>query len=603
MLKAINPGWRGDGKTIVYREDWRKEEVGMTGYEKTESVLKDIMNSILPNMEFTTETCNDFESNTLPTLDTQLWIRNGKVNYSYYEKPTTNKQVLNKKSAMSENGKIASLSQELIRRLKNTDLSLPQNNKDDIINMYCRKMVTSGYTRSQIHRIITAGLRGFDKMVLRQAKGLCEIHRPAAKGAATRNRKKLLGKSRWFKPRRQEEGDDGEKCPERMSGGNSWQSGGNGCGKTSKEQTRQVDHLKVTTVLFVEQTPGGELAKRFRQAEFSLSGITGFKVKIVEKTGTAIKSILHNSNPWAEGFCSRSDCYPCQTGEVKSCYMRNLVYSNQCLDCKEKGKVSIYLGETSRSAYERGGDHIDDYRRKKEDSHILKHQMTEHSHSAPNYQFRILARFQSALMRQVTEAVLIRRQEEGTVLNSKGVFNRCSLPRLTVEGAGMKEDRKEEGGGLEQEFDKEEEIAGNVTFQKKRFRPPNERAFKPRKRIKIDKKTTKEDNPRLEGLCKRKWPVLEFENECKRIRPNFSPELELEFGNKTAEAETVQTSKKMFSIFSKPKDLKNLPTLIQKCEKNVAIIPKVKKKSTSIKKGSLTTNASKPGDDIRKYFN
>ena len=238
--------------------------------------------------------------------------------------------------------------------------------------------------------------------------------------------------------------------------------------------------------------------------------------------------------------------------------------------------------------------------------------MTDHAQSAPNYQFRVVARFQSALMRQVTEAVLIRRQGEGTVLNSKGVFNRCSLPRLTVEGAGTKEDKdsEEEGGGLELEFDKGEEITGSDTFHKKRFRPPNERVCKPRKRIKIDKKTTKEDNPRLEGLFKRKWPLLEFENECKKIRPNFTPELELEFGNEEQpklhlkvqqgpEVETVKPSRIMFSIFDLKARTKNPLKLIKKCQEN----SKTKSKPPGpIGKKSLTTNTSKPGEDIRKYF-
>ena len=302
--------------------------------------------------------------------------------------------------------------------------------------------------------------------------------------------------------------------------------------------------------------------------------------------------------------------------------MRNLVYSNQCLDCKEKGKVSIYLGETSKSAYERGGDHVTDYKSKKEDSHILKHQVTEHNQAAPRYQFRILARFQSALMRQVTEAVLIRRQEEGTVLNSKGVFNRCSLPRLTVEGA-MKKDGKEEEGrsGLGLEFDKGDEITGSGILKQKRSRQPNERTQKVRKKLKIDEKTAKEDNPRVEGIAKRRGgPVQEFGNECKRIRPDFSPELEyerinqpvvkLEFGKQEARAKTVKTSIKMFSIFCKPNELRtskeNLPKFIQRCpnlsktkSENVQKIPK-----KSNKNKSLTTNTSKPGGaDIRKYFN
>ena len=291
--------------------------------------------------------------------------------------------------------------------------------------------------------------------------------------------------------------------------------------------------------------------------------------------------------------------------------MRNIVYSNQCLDCKDNGRVSIYLGESSRSAYERGGDHVNDYKSKKEDSHILKHQMSEHSQAAPNYQFRIIARFQSALMRQVTEAVLIRRQGEGTILNSKGVFNRCSLPRLTVEGAGKKEDKEDEArSGLGLEFDKGEEMASSSIFNKKRYKAPNIRAYKPRKRIKIDEKTTKEDNPRLEGLSKRRRPLHEFGNLCKKMRPDFSPELELEFENEEKKpehkkvqqgdgAENVKLSMKMFSIFSNQlKANENPSKIIQKypaTEKK-----KVPRKSIVKGKKSLTTSASKP--DIRNYF-
>ena len=183
------------------------------------------------------------------------------------------------------------------------------------------------------------------------------------------------------------------------------------------------------------------------------------------------------------------------------------------------------------------------------------------------------------------EAVLIRRQEEGTVLNSKGVFNRCSLPRLTVEGAMKKDDKEEEGrSGLGLEFDKGDEITGSGILKQKRSRQPNERTQKVRKKLKIDEKTTKEDNPRVEGIAKRReGPVQEFGNECKRIRPDFSPELEyerinqpvlkLEFGKQVkqqgARAETVKPSIKMFSIFFKPNELRtskeNLPTFIQRC--------------------------------------
>ena len=45
---------------------------------------------------------------------------------------------------------------------------------------------------------------------------------------------------------------------------------------------------------------------------------------------------------------------------------------------------------------------------------------------------KVLAKHKSAFERQVTEAVLIELGDDGRLLNSKGEFNRCVLPRLQV---------------------------------------------------------------------------------------------------------------------------------------------------------------------------
>ena len=45
---------------------------------------------------------------------------------------------------------------------------------------------------------------------------------------------------------------------------------------------------------------------------------------------------------------------------------------------------------------------------------------------------KVLAKHKSAFERQVTEAVLIEMGDDGRLLNSKGGFNRCVLPRLQV---------------------------------------------------------------------------------------------------------------------------------------------------------------------------
>ena len=192
--------------------------------------------------------------------------------------------------------------------------------------------------------------------------------------------------------------------------------------------------VPTTTVLFVEQTKGGELAKRLREAEERLARLTGWKVRIVEKSGRSMKQMLVKSNPWAGGMCERSECHPCKSGnEKQSCFKRNILYESICLSCKQNDITKVYVGESSRSGFERGGEHARDYAKPTDDSHMHKHAVTEHGdEEKPKFQFNIIRTFQSALTRQISEAVRIRRRGEG-VLNSKGVYNRCALPRLVIE--------------------------------------------------------------------------------------------------------------------------------------------------------------------------
>ena len=129
-----------------------------------------------------------------------------------------------------------------------------------------------------------------------------------------------------------------------------------------------------------------------------------------------------------------------------------------CITCKEKKeeggegeekkggeKVACYIGETGKSGYERGVNHQDDHRRLELDSHILKHQVLQHVEGEQvRFTMKIVKKFQSAFKRQVYEAVKIEMLEGmgEDLLNSKGGFNRCTLPRLTIK---MGENEAKEG--------------------------------------------------------------------------------------------------------------------------------------------------------------
>ena len=510
---------------------------------KTAEVLGAMMNTISSQVKITTETKDDFTSGTLPTLDTQIWMENELSLYKFYEKPMTNKRVLSRQTAMGENSKIASLTQEVIRRCRNTCHLLPQTDKNEVLDQFTVKLISSGHSREQATRILVSGLRGYEKQLKKHLSGEKLLHRPHKDGVKERSRKKLLSKSSWFRPKPKQEGKGKQDNSER----NLPHLGMN----NSRVKVDRINNNmqpsatpKTTTVLFVEKTPGGELARQLREKEKMLSKLTGFTVKIVENNGKSVKQLLYDPNPWAAKRCSRVDCYPCQAGCEQCCYSRNIVYSHSCTCGK------LYIGESCRSAYERGGEHRADYMKRKPDNHQWKHQSNDHHgelDSQSQFKFKVELQCKSALTRQISEAVLIRRRGADMILNSRAEYNRCRLPRLVLE---QHDEEEEERTSPELT---NEEVTEMWQHPTKRKRGAERRGRKTgrgeeqkfSKKIRIEA----ENIARAEGIAKRKSYLNKkhFQADCKRMRPNFD-----QFGEEEEEGELLQENKAEFdSVLTK----------------------------------------------------
>jgi len=83
--------------------------------------------------------------------------------------------------------------------------------------------------------------------------------------------------------------------------------------RPARPTDRQQWYLKggqFNSVMFVDATPCSELAKRIRSAVVE----TGLRIKVVEKSGTTVKSLLQRSNPFGVDHCGRADCFICEGG-------------------------------------------------------------------------------------------------------------------------------------------------------------------------------------------------------------------------------------------------------------------------------------------------
>ena len=110
-----------------------------------------------------------------------------------------------------------------------------------------------------------------------------------------------------------------------------------------------------------------------------------------------------------------------------------MVLPTHCTECMEGDvKLAKYVGESARSAKERFSEHMEDADNQKADSHMYKHWQNQHGGRRTEFLFTIVSFHLSALDRQIAEAVRISRTGGEKILNSKGEYNRCELPRIVA---------------------------------------------------------------------------------------------------------------------------------------------------------------------------
>ena len=264
-----------------------------------------------------------------------------------------------------------------------------------------------------------------------------------------------------------------------------------------------------------------------RETENHFEETTDWRMKMVEKAGVKVSSMLTDSDPWSGLDCARESCWLCETklatGKLTSqeCTRRNLVYETFCMTCeemdgkkvedggKEEGdkragedkretKLYKYVGETCRSVWERSAEHQADLRNLNPTSHLLKHVLDKHEKEdmeSVRFGIRVIKYMRTAFDRQILESVIIQQERlSHHLLNSRAEYNRCAIPRLSSK-IGEKEYKKwEEEGEREQE---KEDILKEKIVQMK-----GERDRKQREARKLENKE-RQPNPTDQRASKR----------------------------------------------------------------------------------------------------
>ena len=157
------------------------------------------MNAVNGCLKFTTEAPEEFKQNRLPTLDFVLWLTNGILYHSYFEKEMKSQFTIMRRSAMSEQQKASILSNELVRRLSNIHRDVLEEELEPVIEHFIQQLKNSGYERKQAKEVVVCGVVGWRRKLERREKAGHNQFRTAKETLEERTSNQLLEKTNWFK--------------------------------------------------------------------------------------------------------------------------------------------------------------------------------------------------------------------------------------------------------------------------------------------------------------------------------------------------------------------------------------------------------------------
>lgn len=233
----------------------------------------------------------------------------------------------------------------------------------------------------------------------------------------------MIGKSTWYKRRR------GGRAEQEKRKEKKW--------KKNKDMKKKVSEKEVETVLFLPRTRDSKLSKKIQAVDDKFAKLQGMKrIKVVERVGRKLESILMRNDPWGGNECRRQECGICgggEDGKKGRCLREGIVYSIECLKCKREGTEGRYYGESSRSGYERYTEHERAIRRRWKDHPVTKHMAEVHpDDEVPEVTMKVESYHSKAMERQVSEAVKIARNTAEYVLNDKSEWNLAYIPQILI---------------------------------------------------------------------------------------------------------------------------------------------------------------------------
>jgi hypothetical protein len=364
---------------------------------RTFKVIQNIANDIWPEIQWTMDVPSNHPNRRMPMLDLQVGLQDGEIVFEFYGKVVNTPYCIPARSAHSWKTKRSSLVQEGVRRLLNTSRNSPVERRRDIMEQWDRKMRYSGYNMKFRTKTIETAINIYKDKLIEDAKdGGKPLYRGREWNRVERDRVKEAKTKDWYRG------------------------------------TQPVPNL---APLILDPTSEGTMKTEMLKICTQFKETHKIGILIMERGGQKSASDIR-SDPLGTKLCARPNCPICrEEGSKGGCQGGGIGYQIECKLCKrDTGTIALYLGESSKSAFQRGLVHLEGLAKKKEDNVLWKHNSIHHQEKGDKSDFKmsVTGRFKGCLVRQEDEGTRIRETNAQILMNSMMQWHQPPINRVVI---------------------------------------------------------------------------------------------------------------------------------------------------------------------------
>ena len=264
--------------------------------------------------------------------------------------------------------------------MENTWEGAPKSVFEEITKNFMDNLAGMGYSFEWRKKVLSKALTGYMRILKKVELGQTLRNRNGASTLNKRRFNKLCGSKDWFKLADIEDENRTTEPPEYRS----------------KSTKRMRNSKRVESVVFLPITEGSKLKQDIQNMELSANFLTRFKY--IESTGISLIGSLGKLDPW-ETLCQCPNCFSCQSKPGK-CMKTGANYTIECQNCKTNGLEVKYFGETARTPFDRGVEHLAALKNFNPESPLVEHAINDHGGVLPEFTMSISSFHPKAFERQ-----------------------------------------------------------------------------------------------------------------------------------------------------------------------------------------------------------